>query len=95
MAAGLGLPAEKALEVALKKLHPTPRPLYVEPTVLRDDAPVKGESFPSGHAAIAWTAVALSSPHLPRPAVAALARVRCAVVVHWGVRVAHRGAPPH
>src|SRR5829696_245753 len=66
VAAGLGLPTEKALEVGLKKLRPTPRPLYVQPTVLRDDAPVEGESFPSGHAAIAWTALALAAPYLPR-----------------------------
>ena len=55
---------EKALEVGIKKLRPTPRPLYVQPTVLRDDAPVEGESFPSGHAAIAFTAVGLLAPHL-------------------------------
>jgi membrane-associated phospholipid phosphatase len=64
VAAALALPVEKACEVGLKKVRPTPRPLYVEPTVLRDDAPVDGGSFPSGHAAIAFTAVGLVSPHL-------------------------------
>lgn len=73
VAATLGLPAEKTLEVGLKKLRPTPRPLYVEPTVLRDDAPVEGESFPSGHAAIAWAAVTLVAPYVPRYASGVLA----------------------
>jgi membrane-associated phospholipid phosphatase len=66
-AAGLAFPVEKALEVGTKKARPTPRPLYVRPTVLRDDAPVEGESFPSGHAAIAFAAAGLVAPHLPRP----------------------------
>lgn len=78
LTAGLALPLEKALEVGIKKLRPTPRPLYVEPTVLRDDAPVEGESFPSGHAAIAWTAVALSAPYLPR--YVTVAPVACATI---------------
>lgn len=64
----LALPVEKALEVGIKKARPTPRPLYVEPTVLRDDAPVEGESFPSGHAAIAAAAACLLAPHVPAPA---------------------------
>lgn len=75
-AAALALPVEKALEVGIKKLRPVPRPLYVEPTVLRDDAPVEGESYPSGHAAIATTAAVLIAPHVPvaaRPAVFAVA----------------------
>lgn len=66
LAAALALPVEKGLEVGIKKARPTPRPLYVEPTTLRDDAPVEGESFPSGHAAIAFAAVGLVAPHLPR-----------------------------
>lgn len=68
LSAALALPVEKALEVGIKKARPTPRPLYVEPTVLRDDAPVEGESFPSGHAAIAATAACLLAPHVPAPA---------------------------
>lgn len=64
LAAALALPVEKAFEVGVKKLRPTPRPVFVQPTVLRDDAPVEGESFPSGHAAIAFTAVGLLAPHL-------------------------------
>ena len=68
VSAALALPVEKALEVGIKKARPTVRPLYVEPTVLRDDAPVEGESFPSGHAAIAATAACLVSPHVPAAA---------------------------
>lgn len=67
LAAALALPVEKALEVGIKKARPVPRPLHVEPTVLRDDAPVEGESFPSGHAAIAFTAAVLMGPHVPAP----------------------------
>ena len=76
LAAALALPVEKGLEVGLKKARPVPRPLYVEPTVLRDDAPVEGESFPSGHAAIAFAAAGLVAPHVPghlRPALFAAA----------------------
>ncbi len=65
LAGALALPVEKALEVAIKKARPVPRPLYVQPTVLRDDAPVEGESYPSGHAAIAFAAATLAAPHLP------------------------------
>lgn len=68
LAAALALPVEKALEVGIKKARPTPRPLYVEPTVLRDDAPVEGESFPSGHAAIAFATATLVAPHVPATA---------------------------
>jgi membrane-associated phospholipid phosphatase len=68
IAAALALPVEKALEVGIKKARPVPRPLYVQPTVLRDDAPVEGESFPSGHAAIAVTAAWLVAPYLPATA---------------------------
>jgi undecaprenyl-diphosphatase len=64
VAAAIALPVEKFLEVGIKKARPTPRPLYVEPTVLRDDAPVEGGSYPSGHAAIAFTAATLVAPHL-------------------------------
>jgi membrane-associated phospholipid phosphatase len=67
LAAALALPLEKGLEVGLKKARPVPRPLYVEPTVLRDDAPVEGESFPSGHAAIAFAAAGLVAPYAPGP----------------------------
>lgn len=66
--AGFALPVEKALEVGIKKARPVPRPLHVQPTVLRDDAPVEGESFPSGHAAIAFAAAGLLGPHLPAAA---------------------------
>lgn len=72
LAAGSAQPVGKGLEVGIEKLRPAPRPLYVEPTVLRDDAPVEGESFPSGHAAIAFTAVRLAAPYLPRGVLALL-----------------------
>ena len=75
-AAALALPVEKALEVGIKKARPVPRPLHVRPTVLRDDAPVEGESYPSGHAAIAATAAVLAAPYVPsavRPALVATA----------------------
>ena len=42
----------------------------MQPTVLRDEAPVEGESFPSGHAAIAFTAAGLIAPHLSSRATA-------------------------
>ena len=64
VAAALALPIEKVLEVGIKKARPVPRPLHVQPTVLRDDAPVEGESFPSGHAAIAFAAATLVAPHV-------------------------------
>lgn len=70
VSAALALPVEKAFEVGIKKLRPTPRPVYVQPTVLQDDAPVEGGSFPSGHAAIAFTAVSLVAPHLSTRATA-------------------------
>src|SRR4051812_35621360 len=70
--AGLALPVEKLAEVGLKKARPTERPFYVRPTVLRDDAPLEGPSFPSGHAALACALVTVLSPYLPPPAVAAL-----------------------
>lgn len=70
LAAALALPVEKTFEVGIKKVRPTPRPLHVQPTVLRDDAPVEGESFPSGHAAIAFTTAGLIAPHLSTRATA-------------------------
>ena len=79
------LPVVKGIEVATKKLRPRPRPLYVQPTVLRDDAPVEGGSIPSGHAAIAACGTVLLLPLLPRwaaasafavTALSAVARVR-------------------
>lgn len=87
VAAALALPVEKALEVGIKKVRTTPRPLHVEPTVLRDDAPVEGGSFPSGHAAIAFTAVRLVAPRLPRslvPLLYACAAASAAVRVSQG-----------
>jgi undecaprenyl-diphosphatase len=88
LAAALALPVEKALEVGIKKLRPTPRPLHVQPTVLRDDAPVEGESFPSGHAAIAFTAVGLLAPHLSTRVTA----VACALAVGTALIRVSQGA---
>ncbi|NPD04889.1 phosphatase PAP2 family protein [Nocardioides sp. zg-1308] len=90
LASALALPLEKALEVSIKKVRPAPRPLYVQPTVLRDDAPVEGGSFPSGHAAIAFAAAALVAPDLPsraRPAV--LGAAAAAAVVRIGQGAHH------
>lgn len=68
VAAALALPVEKLLEVGTKKVRSVPRPLFVQPTVLRDDAPVEGGSYPSGHAAIAVAAAWLAGSYAPRPA---------------------------
>jgi membrane-associated phospholipid phosphatase len=58
--AALGaLGAVKSIEVATKYAVRRPRPLYAVPTILRDDAPVEGYSFPSGHIAIASCATVL------------------------------------
>lgn len=45
----------------------------VSDSELRDDAPTDGPSCPSGHAAIAFAAVTLTSLHLPTRGTAALA----------------------
>ena len=82
------LPAEKAVEVITKRITDRARPVYVTPTELRDDAPVDGPSFPSGHAAIAAAVTAVCTPRLPHWAAVALAG--CAAIGAW-VRV-HQGA---
>lgn len=73
--------ATKGTEVATKKLRCRPRPLYVQPTALRDDAPLDGGSMPSGHAAVAACATVLLAPLVPSPvrAVAATATALSAV----------------
>lgn len=73
LAAVLALPAEKALEVATKKLLGRPRPVAVTPTTLRDDAPDEGPSLPSGHAAIAAAAAYLLTRCAGSPALGAAA----------------------
>jgi len=88
LAVGLLLPIEKAVEVATKHLTDRPRPVYVTPTELRDDAPVDGSSYPSGHAAIAAAVAVACLPDLP-PAAGALLGAT-AVLGSW-VRV-HQGA---
>lgn len=88
-AAVLSLPLSKGIEVATKKLLRRPRPLYETPTVLRDDAPVEGPSYPSGHAAIAAAGAYLLCRAAPRATapvaaltvVSSLARVRQGA--HW------------
>lgn len=74
-AALLVLPLEKGAEVGTKKLLRRDRPLYDLPTELRDDAPVEGPGFPSGHAAIATATCVLVGRHLPSPARTGLAVV--------------------
>lgn len=71
--AALALPAVKAVEVATKKLTDRPRPVHNQPTALRDDAPVEGGSFPSGHVGLAVAATLQLAPHVPRPVTALLA----------------------
>jgi membrane-associated phospholipid phosphatase len=67
--AAAALPLEKGLEVGAKKLLARRRPSQVDPHVeLHDDAPEEGPSYPSGHAAIAFSAVLLAGPYLPRSA---------------------------
>ena len=82
------LPVEKAIEVGTKKLVKRPRPIWTQPTALRDDAPVEGPSYPSGHAAIAVCATLLLAPHLPRPA----ARVLLAATAVSTLTRVHQGA---
>jgi undecaprenyl-diphosphatase len=85
VAAAFALPLEKGLEVGVKKSLQRSRPAAVEPEAeLRDDAPREGSSYPSGHAAIAMTAVLLVRPYLPWPAAAA--GIATAVTAGW-VRV--------
>lgn len=89
VAAVLSLPLSKGAEVAVKKALRRPRPLYETPTVLRDDAPVEGPSYPSGHAAIAAASAYLVCRAVPRASgpvaaitvVSALVRVRQGA--HW------------
>ena len=65
--AAVALPALKGIEVMTNRILRRPRPLYTTPTVLRDDAPVEGPSFPSGHTAIATTATVLIAARTPWP----------------------------
>jgi undecaprenyl-diphosphatase len=74
LVAACALPVEKGLEVGLKKILNRPRPAQGDPdAVMHDDAPEEGPSYPSGHAAIASTAVFAGSPYLPSPGIAACA----------------------
>jgi membrane-associated phospholipid phosphatase len=64
------VPVEKAAEVATKNVLGRPRPVFVQPTVLRDDAPVDGGSMPSGHAAIAACGAVAMVGLVPAPVAA-------------------------
>ncbi|MDX6300513.1 MAG: hypothetical protein QOF53_1727 [Nocardioidaceae bacterium] len=65
VSAALALPLEKGGEIAVKNLTRRRRPARAADPVLRDDAPVDGPSYPSGHAAIATCAAVLVAPYLP------------------------------
>jgi membrane-associated phospholipid phosphatase len=87
VAAGLGLPVEKAVEIAVKKAVPVPRPARLMATIRRGDAPASGESFPSGHAALAAVWVTVVSAEVPAwvTALAGAGAAVCAVTrVHQG-----------
>ena len=88
LVAGCALPAEKALEVGLKKVLDRKRPAQADPDAqLHDDAPEDGPSYPSGHAAIASAAVFCCMPHVPRPLLAVgmlAAGASSAVRIHQG-----------
>lgn len=72
LGAAVAVPLEKGLEVGVKKVLDRPRPAQVDQrSELHDDAPAHGPSYPSGHAAIAFTAVVLCSGYLPAPLSAA------------------------
>lgn len=88
MAALACLPLVKGIEVATKWLRRRPRPLFVQPTVLRDDAPVDGGSMPSGHAALAACGTVLLMPLVPRP----VAVIATAVTGMCAVSRVHQGA---
>lgn len=71
-----------------KSLH-RPRPAQLDHnSVLHDDAPEDGPSYPSGHAAIAFAAVTLGAPYLTATLSAAAFMVAGSTAV---VRV-HQGA---
>lgn len=60
------LPLEKAMEVRIKRVLERPRPARADrQATLHDDAPADGPSYPSGHAAIAFTTTCLAAPFLP------------------------------
>ncbi|WP_313404494.1 phosphatase PAP2 family protein [Aeromicrobium sp.] len=86
VATAAALPVSKDIEVAVKKLLQRPRPLYETPTILRDDAPLEGPSFPSGHAAIATATAYMIAREVPAAAapLAALTIVASLVRVHQG-----------
>jgi membrane-associated phospholipid phosphatase len=67
--ATLALPLEKAMEHSVKKLLDRPRPARADGhSEQRDGAPKDGPSFPSGHAATAFTAATLCADYVSGPA---------------------------
>jgi membrane-associated phospholipid phosphatase len=82
------IPAEKVVEVATKRWRERPRPIYIQPTALRDDAPVEGGSMPSGHAAIAACGAAI----LASMTSSTVAAVIAAVTAMAGWERIHQGA---
>ncbi len=88
LAAGAALPVEKACEVAVKKVTFRRRPGLEVRTTLRDDAPVFGSSYPSGHVAIGACAATLLAPY---PGVGWTALLAGGVVATGYTRV-HQGA---
>lgn len=66
VSAACAVPLEKLLEAALKRGFARQRPAREDSdTVLHDDAPADGGSFPSGHAALTMVAALLIAPSLP------------------------------
>lgn len=71
VSAACAVPLEKALEVTVKDVVDRTRPAGADPrTVLHDDAPTEGGSYPSGHAALVMCAMLLTAPYLPDPVAA-------------------------
>ncbi len=68
VSAACAVPLEKALEVTFKDVVHRTRPASADPrTVLHDDAPTEGGSYPSGHAALVTCAALLTASYLPEP----------------------------
>lgn len=79
VSAACAVPLEKALEVAVQDLVDRTRPADADPrTVLHDDAPTGGGSYPSGHAARALCTALLAAPYLPGPLAGAAVAAGCA-----------------
>ncbi len=85
LTAAFAFPLTEGLEHGLKRLLERDRPARAAAKVTpHDDPPADGPSYPSGHAARAFTAVLLVAPYLPRSLISA--GVVAAGVTSW-VRV--------